>query len=236
MREIDPAVLAEIRRAAFELRADDPRQAVRILRRAAARGGEAEVLARGALGEIYLEELGDLDGAEHEYRAVLQLAPDLAAAELGLSRTLREQGRTAEALAAIDRAIESLVREAESFRDRKAQGEPVPAGAEEVVLTLLETALDRADLARDLGDAAESTPPRDEAPPAGATPSPPASTLPGPSDIGRRIEEIAQWAERERLFDALRDEGDDPDEDWARFHALRARLRGGDLVQLNLGR
>src|SRR5207248_2080408 len=97
----------------------------------------------------YLEELGDLDGAEHEYRAVLQLAPGLAAAELGLSRTLREQGRTDEALVAVDRAIDSLAREAESFREGKAEGEPVPAGAEEVVLTLLEAALDRADLARE---------------------------------------------------------------------------------------
>src|SRR5438874_9214879 len=121
MSDVDPEILAEIRRAALELRTTDPQAAVRVLRRAAAAGGGAEVLARGALGEIYLEELGDLDGAEHEYRQVLALAPGLAAAELGLSRTLREQGRTGEALAALDRAIESLVREAESFRDRKTE-------------------------------------------------------------------------------------------------------------------
>src|SRR5438552_18848596 len=84
----EDAVLDEIRRAAFELRLTDPQEAVRVLRRAAGKGGEAEVLARGALGEIYLEELGDLDGAEHEFRRVLQLAPGLAAAELGLARTL----------------------------------------------------------------------------------------------------------------------------------------------------
>ncbi|MFL5446699.1 MAG: hypothetical protein ACJ78W_19440, partial [Myxococcales bacterium] len=92
---MDPEILAEIRRAAFELRTSDPQAAVRILRRAAASGGGAEVLARGALGEIYLTELGDLDGAEHEYRRVLALAPGLAAAELGLARVLRETGATA---------------------------------------------------------------------------------------------------------------------------------------------
>src|SRR5438128_2139298 len=74
-------VLDDIRRAAFELRQTDPQEAIRILRRAAQQGGEAEVLARGALGEIYLDELGDLDGAEHEFRRVLQLAPGLSAAE-----------------------------------------------------------------------------------------------------------------------------------------------------------
>src|ERR671939_2175935 len=126
MSDIDPQVLADIRRAAFELRSEDPQEAVRVLGRAAASGGSAEVLARGALGEIYLEELGDLDGAEHEYRTVLKLAPGLAAAELGLSRTLREQGRVDEALAALDRAIDSLAAEADSFRERQSAGEPLP--------------------------------------------------------------------------------------------------------------
>jgi hypothetical protein len=69
------SVLDDIRRAAFELRQTDPQEAVRVLRQAAAQGGEAEVLARGALGEIYLEEFGDLDGAESEFRKVLQAAP-----------------------------------------------------------------------------------------------------------------------------------------------------------------
>ena len=53
------SVLDDIRHAALELRHTDPQEAVRILRRAAAEGGEAEVLARGALGEIYLEDFGD---------------------------------------------------------------------------------------------------------------------------------------------------------------------------------
>jgi len=90
--QVDPEVLADIRRAAFELRRTDPQEAVRLLRRAAATGGGAEVLARGALGEIYLEEFGDLDGAEHEFRAVLHAVPGLPAAELGLARVLHESG------------------------------------------------------------------------------------------------------------------------------------------------
>jgi tetratricopeptide (TPR) repeat protein len=115
---------------------------VRILRRAAAAGGGAEVLARGALGEIYLEELGDLDGAEHEYRRVLELAPGLAAAELGLARVLRESGATAEAQAHYRAALASLENEVASFREGAAAGQPIPPGAEEVVLTLLEAAIE----------------------------------------------------------------------------------------------
>ena len=142
MRDVDPEVLAEIRRAAFELRTSDPQAAVRVLRRAAAAGGGAEVLARGALGEIYLTELGDLDGAEHEYRRVLALAPGLAAAELGLARVLRESGATREAQQHYRSAVASLANDVASFRDRSASGLPIPPGAEEVVLTLLEAAVE----------------------------------------------------------------------------------------------
>ncbi|GAC1603282.1 MAG: hypothetical protein NVS4B10_15800 [Myxococcales bacterium] len=95
--DISDDTLAEIRRAAFDLRRTDPEEAVRILRRLAEQGGPAAVLAHGALAEIYLDEYGDLDGAEHEFRAVLQAAPRLPAAELGLARVLQEQGRLAEA-------------------------------------------------------------------------------------------------------------------------------------------
>src|SRR5207245_1248694 len=51
-------VLDDIRRAAFELRQTDPQEAIRILRRAAQQGGEAEVLARAELrkGAVPLEE------------------------------------------------------------------------------------------------------------------------------------------------------------------------------------
>jgi tetratricopeptide (TPR) repeat protein len=142
MRDVDPEILAEIRRAALDLRTTDPQAAVRVLRRAAASGGAAEVLARGALGEIYLEELGDLDGAEHEYRQVLALAPGLAAAELGLARVLRETGANGDAQDHYRAAIASLEKEVASFRDGAAAGQAVPPGAEEVVLTLLEAGVE----------------------------------------------------------------------------------------------
>jgi Flp pilus assembly protein TadD len=135
------AVLDEIRRAAFELRHEDPQEAVRVLRKAAQQGGDAEVLARGALGEIYLEELGDLDGAEHEFRRVLQLAPGLSAAEIGLARTRRETGDVKGAEAGFLRAIEGLSRDIRSFQEGT-----LPAGAEEVVLTALEVATELIEL------------------------------------------------------------------------------------------
>jgi tetratricopeptide (TPR) repeat protein len=135
------AVLDNIRHAAFELRQDDPQEAVRVLRKAAQEGGEAEVLARGALGEIYLEEFGDLDGAEHEFRRVLQLAPGLSAAEIGLARTRQQAGDARGAEAGFVRALEGLSRDIAAFREG-----PVPAGAEEVVLTLLEIAVELAEL------------------------------------------------------------------------------------------
>jgi tetratricopeptide (TPR) repeat protein len=135
-------ILDDIRHAAFELRQTDPQEAVRILRRAAQTGGEAEVLARGALGEIYLEEFGDLDGAEHEFRKVLEAAPGLAAAEIGLARTRREAGDLARSDSGFTRAIESLSRDIVTFQD----GKELPPGAEEVVLTLLEISVELAEL------------------------------------------------------------------------------------------
>src|SRR5881394_2343512 len=128
-------VLDDIRHAAFELRQTDPQEAVRVLRKAAQQGGEAEVLARGALGEIYLEEFSDLDGAEHEFRRVLQLAPGLSAAEIGLARTRRQAGDVQAAESGFVRAIEGLAKDIRSFQEGT-----VPAGAEEVVLTALEVA------------------------------------------------------------------------------------------------
>jgi hypothetical protein len=139
------SVLDDIRHAAFELRQTDPQEAVRILRRAAQSGGEAEVLARGALGEIYLEEFGDLDGAEHEFRKVLEAAPGLAAAEIGLARTRREAGDLARADSGFVRAMESLARDIGTFQESKE----LPPGAEEVVLTLLEIAVELAEIRED---------------------------------------------------------------------------------------
>jgi len=137
-------VLDDIRHAAFELRQRDPQEAIRVLRRAAQEGGEAEVLARGALGEIYLDEFGDLDGAEHEFRRVLQLAPGLTAAEIGLARTRRQAGDFKGAEMAFIRAVEGLSRDIRGFRE----AETLPEGVEEVVLTLLETAVELAELRR----------------------------------------------------------------------------------------
>ena len=146
MSDIDPKLLADIRRAAFELRVTDPGEAVRVLRRAAAVGGGAEVLARGALGEIYLEEFSDLDGAEHEFRAVLRAVPGLPAAEVGLARVFHETGDRRGELDALGRAIAGLARDVVGFREAAAAGESLPDGAEEVVLTLLEVAVQRARL------------------------------------------------------------------------------------------
>jgi hypothetical protein len=188
---VDQEVLADIRRAAFELRQTDPHEAVRLLRRAAQTGGGAEVLARGALGEIYLEEFGDLDGAEHEFRTVLRAVPGLPAAELGLARVFHETGDRRGELDALSRAALGLSGDVAGFRERKAAGEAPPAGAEEVVLTLLETAVERARLD-------------------------PTATV---------DEDLFRWASEERLFDALREEDEDPQQDWVRFHSLWSELR-----------
>src|SRR5437764_1161484 len=170
------SVLDDIRHAALELRHTNPQEAVRILRRAVAEGGEAEVLARGALAEIYLEEFGDLDGAEAEFRKVLAAAPGLAAAEIGLARTRREAGNFVEAEAGFARALESLTRDVKGFEKE------APAGAEEVVLTLLEVAVELAELRAAGGhDKAVATP---------------------------IDEDLLQWAAGEKLFDA---EGDADD-------------------------
>jgi tetratricopeptide (TPR) repeat protein len=167
------SVLDDIRRAAFELRQTDPQEAVRVLRQAAAQGGEAEVLARGALGEIYLEEFGDLDGAESEFRKVLQAAPGLAAAEIGLARTRRETGDFPEADAGFVRALSSLQKDVAGF------GKEPPPGAEEVVLTLLEIAIELAELRSASGHDKENSVPLNE--------------------------DVLQWAAGEKLFDG---EGD----------------------------
>ena len=172
--------LDEIRRAAFELRQTDPQEAVRVLRRAAAGGGDAEVLARGALGEIYLEEFADLDGAEHEFREVLRLAPGLSAAELGLARVLREQGDVQRADAGLERALLGIARDVQGFRD--SEEEELPPGAEEVVLTLLEVANELGDLRSAHGSDNAVKVPLDES--------------------------LLVWAESERLLDVTEDADD----------------------------
>ncbi len=187
------SVLDDIRQAAFELRQTDPQEAVRVLRRAAAQGGEAEVLARGALGEIYLEEFGDLDGAEAEFKRVLQAAPGLAAAEIGLARTRREAGDFPEANAGFARAIEGLMKDIAGF------GKEPPPGAEEVVLTLLEIAIELAELRAASGHDKPVQVPLNE--------------------------DVLQWAASEKLFDT---EGDLDDwirfhSLWTRLRLLTGR-------------
>ena len=173
---ISVSVLDDIRQAAFELRLTDPQEAVRVLRRAAAQGGEAEVLARGALGEIYLEEFGDLDGAESEFRKVLAAAPGLAAAEIGLARTRREAGDFQQADAGFVRALTSLQKDVGEF------GKEPPPGAEEVVLTLLEIAIELAEMRGASGHDKDISVPLDE--------------------------DVLQWAGSERLFDNEDDHDD----------------------------
>ncbi len=150
------SVLDDIRHAAFELRTTDPQEAVRVLRRAAALGGEAEVLARGALGEIYLEEFGDLDGAESEFRKVLAAAPGLAAAEIGLARTRREAGDFDQSDQGFVRAMTSLQKDVGEF------GKEPPPGAEEVILTLLEVSIELAELRGASGHDTDISVPLDE--------------------------------------------------------------------------
>jgi len=147
--------LARVRRAAFELVREDPSAAVKELRRLVRRGGDIEILARGALGEILLEQFGDLDGALHEFEAVLRGAPDLAAAEIGRSRALSRSGRTAEAADARTRAVALLLAPVEKMR--AGPGE-VPEGIEENLLTSIELALEDLD-EPDAGPSARARPP-----------------------------------------------------------------------------
>jgi len=144
--DIPEDVLDEIRRASFETRIDDPQAAVRALRKLAGRGGQAEVLARGALAEVYLDDLGDYDAAEHEFRRVLEMAPGLHAARLGLARVLREEGRFDDAEAGYCAVLDGMQRDLESFRGRE-----LPPGVEEMVLTLLETGLELSALRAERG-------------------------------------------------------------------------------------
>ena len=193
---LDDGQLAEVRRAAFELRRTDPQEAVRVLRKVAARGGAAAVLAHGALGEIYLEEFGDLDGAEAEFRAVLKAAPGLPAAELGLARVLRESGRLAEADQCFLRALQGFSQDLLLLKARQESGEELPEGAEEAALALLEVSVELGDLRHELGRNGSVKIPIDES--------------------------LPVWAQKIRLFDS---EEDGERDDWIRFHALWSRLR-----------
>ncbi|MBS2021160.1 MAG: hypothetical protein JST92_02035 [Deltaproteobacteria bacterium] len=212
-QELDPADLELIRHAAFELRLTDVQEAIKALRKVVASGGPAAALARGALAEIYFEELADLDGAEGEYRALLKEAPGLPAAELGLSRVLRETGRLGEAEQSLARAAEGLSKSVRADKAAYDQGEELSAGVEEEVLALLEVAVE---LAFVQAERAKKS--------AGAS-------VPGKPPVELALFEFAEAAQ---LFDAdaadaeeLEELGaiDEPDlSDWTRFYEHRARL------------
>lgn len=188
--------LDQVRRAAFELRFKNPRDAVRILRTLTKKGGEASALAHGALGEILLDDLNDPDGAEHHFRRLLAVAPGLPAGELGLARALGRNGRLDEAQEAFSRAISGLENQ---VREIMSQDEDA-GGAEELLLTALETAVEERELAREL--AGEG------------------SVRPSP--------DLWDWAERVRLFDIHDEVGEAAAEDWMRYAAMRAVLEAYD--------
>jgi tetratricopeptide (TPR) repeat protein len=137
--------LAEIHRAAFDLRQTDPSEAVRVLRRLIRQGGDIEPLAHGALAEILLEEFDDADAALHHFQRLLTLAPGIAAGELGLARALARRGESAAAQEAYVRALGAFEGLAESARTAK---EDVAEGADEAVLTSLEIAVEERELCR----------------------------------------------------------------------------------------
>ncbi len=204
--EISEEVLSEIRRAAFDLRQSDPQEAVRVLRKVAAGGGSAAVLAHGALGEIYLEEFGDLDGAEAEFRKVLEAAPRLPAAQLGLGRVLRESGRLPEADQSLLVALQGFSQDLLHLKLQREANEELPEGAEEAALAVLEVAVELAELRHEIGRNGSVQVPIDEA--------------------------LLHWAHKARLFDQALDElpqgtslGQGDLTDWIRFHSLWARLR-----------
>jgi len=195
-QDIAPEVLAEIRHAAYDLRESDPQEAVRVLRRIAKQGGLASALANGALGEIYLNELGDLDAAEAAFRAVLTIEPKLPAAYIGLGRVMREAGRLREADDALSRAILGLTNDANGMKEQRAAGEPIE-GAEATILEMLEVSVELCEIRHELGSNGETRTPLDES--------------------------LLRWAESERLFDS--EEEPDDDDEWAQFHALWSTLR-----------
>jgi len=204
--EISEEVLTEIRRAAFDLRQSDPQEAVRVLRKVASGGGAAAVLAHGALGEIYLEEFGDLDASEAEFRKVLAAAPRLPAAQLGLGRVLRESGRLAEADQSLLVAMQGFSQDLLHLKLQRESVQELPEGAEEAALAVLEVAVELAELRHEIGRNGSVQVPVDES--------------------------LLHWAQKVRLFDQVGEElpqgialGPGDLTDWVRFHALWARLR-----------
>jgi hypothetical protein len=126
--------LDTLRHAAYELRATDPSEAVKVLRRLVKQGGEVEGLAHGALGEILLDEFEDVDAAIHHFQRLVTLAPALPAGHHGLARALAVQGDVAAAHREFVLAAEGLAAILDDART--ATSDVLPPGLEEGLLTL----------------------------------------------------------------------------------------------------
>lgn len=188
--------LSQVRRAAFELRFSNPREAVRVLRTVAKKGGDASVLAHGALGEILLDDLDDPDGAEHHFRKLLDTAPGLPAGELGLARALGRNGLLPDAQDAFSRAVAGLEQHVRELIDSK-DGD---GGAEELILSALETAVEERELSRELAG----------------------------EGVVRPSPDLWEWAEAQRVFDLEDEVGAAAAEDWMRYAAMRSVLEAYD--------
>lgn len=146
--------LQRVREAAFDLRFRKPKDAVRILRTIAKRGGDAGALAHGALAEILLDDLSDFDGAEHHFRQLLKAAPGLPVAELGLARALGRNGALADSQDAYARAVSGME---DRIKATIAAGEEV-GGLEEALLTTLEACVEEREMVQELGGEAQVRP------------------------------------------------------------------------------
>lgn len=191
--------ISQVRRAAFELRFSNPREAVRILRTIAKKGGDSGALAHGALGEILLDDLNDPDGAEHHFRKLLDAAPGLPAGELGLARALGRNGLLSDAQDAFSRAVAGLEHHVRELINSKG----VDGGAEELILSALETAVEERELSRELAG----------------------------EGVVRPSPDLWEWAEKQRVFDLEDEVGEAAVEDWMRYAAMRSVLEAydGDL-------
>lgn len=182
-------LVTEIRRAAFELRQDDPHEAVRVLRRLMKTAGPAEPLVHGALGEILLDDFDDVDGALHHFRRLVALAPELPAGHIGLARALGRNGEAAGAQTAYHHAQRGL---ASMLAQARATPEADHPGADEAMLAALELALEERELLREVATA----------------------TAPAELDAG-----LLAWAEASRLFDAEEGDDPDDWVRYARLRA-----------------
>ena len=135
------AILDAIRHAAFELRADDPAEAVKRLRQLVKKSGPLEPLVQGALGEILLEEFDDVDGAIHHFQRLVTLAPQLPAGHIGLARSAARNGDTDAAQDAFARSQAGLEKVIEDARAPGAS-EALASTSGEALLTAMELALE----------------------------------------------------------------------------------------------